>query len=305
MITHRRLVPFRYHWLSALSLALLALSPACSTPSEIQSPRTAATTKIGPSKTVVFVHGMYFTPISWQAWESYFQSKGYKTLAPAWPGHEKPVEEQRRAHPDKVLAALTLEQIVDTYRNVLRGLGGEKPIVVGHSMGGLVVQLLLQEGLASAGIAIDSAPPKGVLSLRYSFLKSNWPAIQPGANIDEPVLLSQQDFAYAFVNCLNAAEQGSVYERFAVPESRRVGKAPTTDAAKVDFTRARPPLLMIAGSDDHIIPISLVRSQYGRYSASPSITDFKEFQGRCHFIVGQPGWEEVADYVLGWIQNNR
>lgn len=289
----------------AVSLGLLCALPACSSLSEVKSTRGADVAKIGAGKTVMFVHGMYFTPTSWQAWESYFQIKGYKTLAPAWPGHDKPVEEQRRAHPDKQLAALTLDQIVDTYRRAIAGLGGEKPILIGHSMGGLVVQLLLQEGLGAAGIAIDSAPPKGVISLRYSFLKSNWPAISPSANLDEPILLSPSDFAYAFVNCLGADAQRTAYERFAVPESRRVGKGPTTDVAKIDFARPRAPLLFIAGEDDHIIPISLVRSEYKKYSASPAITDYKAFPGRCHFIVGQPGWEEVADYSLNWIDSLR
>lgn len=289
----------------ALGLCLLGGTSACSSPPEIKSARSASAAKIGPSKTVMFVHGMYFTPISWQAWESYFQSKGYKTLAPAWPSHDKPPADLRRAHPDRQLATLTLDQILDTYRRAIAGLGGDKPILVGHSMGGLVVQILLQEGLGAAGIAIDSAPPEGVISLRYSFLKSNWPSISPSANIDDPVSLSQADFAYAFVNCLDAESQTAAYERFAVPESRRVGKGPTTATAHVDFARPRSPLLLIAGTEDHIIPISLVRSQYAKYATGSSITDFKEFPGRCHFIVGQPGWEEVADYALGWIDSNR
>lgn len=311
MATYTRPAPahaqhrFRRAAALTLGLGLLASTAACSTPAEIRSARSAGAARIGPSKTVVFIHGMYFTPESWQAWESYFQSKGYKTLAPAWPGHDKPVEEQRRAHPDKQLAALTLEQIVDTYRRAIAGLGGEKPIAVGHSMGGLVTQLLLQEGLVAAGIVIDSAPPKGVLSLRYSFLKSNWPAIKPGASLDEPIFLSKSDFAYAFVNCLDAEAQSAAYERFAVPESRRVGQAPTTAFAQIDFARPRAPLLFIAGEEDHIIPISLVRSEYAAHAASPSITDFKAFPGRCHFIVGQPGWEAVAEYALSWIDSNR
>lgn len=288
-----------------LGLCLLGFTASCSAPTEIRSERSASAAKIGPSKTVIFIHGMYFTPTSWQSWESYFQGKGYRTLAPAWPGHDKPVAEQRQAHPDKQLASLTLEQVVETYRRVIAGLGGEKPVVVGHSMGGLVAQLLLQEGLVAAGIVIDSAPPKGVLSLRYSFLKSNWPAIKPGASLDEPIFLSPSEFAYAFVNCLDTAAQGVAYERFAVPESRRVGQAPTSAFARIDFVRPRAPLLFIAGEEDHIIPISLVRSQYAAQAVSPSITDFKSFPGRCHYIVGQPGWEEVADYALAWIDSNR
>ena len=172
-------------------------------------------------------------------------------------------------------------------------------------MGGLIVQILLSEGLGAAGIAIDSAPPKGVISLKYSFLKSNWPVLSPSAKVSEPFYPTRQNFDYSFSNCVPNAEQQAAYERFAVPESRRVGKGPTTDAAKINFSTARPPLLLVAGSLDHIIPASLNRSNYDKYERSPSITDFREFEGRCHFIIGQNGWEEVADYVLDWIGKNQ
>lgn len=287
-----------------LVVTLPLLVSACSQPLAVRSERSATVQPIAKSKTVVFIHGMFFTPLSWEKWEPYFQAKGYKTLAPAWPEHDAPVEEQRKAHPNPKLAALTLDAVIEHYRKVIKGLE-EKPILVGHSMGGLVVQILLAEGLGAAGIAIDTAPPKGVVSLRYSFLKSNWPSISPSAKIDQPILLSRQDFDYAFVNCVSDAQQAEAFARYAVPESRRVGKGPTTAAAEIKFAAARPPLLMIAGSEDHIIPPSLNRSNYAKYEQSPSITDFREFEGRCHYTVGQNGWEEVADYVLDWIVKNQ
>ncbi|HND08780.1 MAG TPA: alpha/beta hydrolase [Pseudomonadota bacterium] len=270
----------------------------------IRSERTQAMMPIAKSKTVVFVHGMFMTPLAWEKWEAHFAAKGYKTLAPAWPLHDLPIEDQRKNHPNPKLGELTLDTVLSHYRQVLKGLD-EKPILVGHSMGGLIVQILLAEGLGAAGIAIDSAPPKGVISLKYSFLKSNWPVISPSAKVSEPFFPTQQNFDYSFSNCIPAAEQKSAYERFAVPESRRVGKAPTEDVAKINFQTARPPLLLIAGSLDHIIPASLNRSNYDKYDRSPSITDFREFEGRCHFIIGQTGWEEVADYVLDWIAKNQ
>lgn len=282
----------------------LCLSFACAKPDVLTSERKPGVQAIAASKTVVFVHGMFMTPLCWEKWEPYFQAKGYRTLAPAWPQHDTPVEAQRGAHPSAKLAALTLPEVVEHYRQVIRGLG-EKPILVGHSMGGLIVQLLLQEGLGVAGIAIDSAPPKGVISLKYSFLKSNWPVISPSASLDEPIPASLDAFRYAFVNCLPAAEQQAAFDRYAVPESRRVGKGPTTPAATIDFARPRAPLLLIAGGEDHIIPPGLNRSNYDKYSRSASITDFRQFPGRCHFIIGQTGWEEVADYALAWIQKNQ
>jgi len=277
---------------------------ACSQPAVMRSPRLPTTAKIAKSQTVVFIHGMFMTPSCWEKWEPYFQSRGYKTLAPAWPEHELPIAEQRKA--SAKLSAVTLEEVLERYRKVIRELGPDNPpILVGHSMGGLIVQLLLQEGLGAAGIAIDSAPPKGVISLKYSFLKSNWPVISATAKIDEPIVLSQDDWNYAFANCVAPEEQKASFEQYAVPESRRVGKGPTTAVAKIEYDRTRPPLLFIAGELDHIIPASLNRSNYGKYQGSPSITDFREFPGRCHYIIGQRGWEEVADYALEWIKSNQ
>jgi alpha-beta hydrolase superfamily lysophospholipase len=251
----------------------------------------------------MFVHGMYVTPTCWKEWEALFQARGYKTLAPAWPEHDPPAAAQREKHPNARLAALTLADLVEHHRGVLRSHssnGGEKPILIGHSMGGLIVQLLLQEGLGTLGIAIDSAPPKGVLSLAWSFLKSNWPALDPFASDDKPILLDEKAFSYAFTNTLSPEAQKRAFVEESVPESRRVGKGPTTPAAKIDFAKPRPPLLLIAGEKDHILPAALIKKIASSYRP-PSVTELKEFAGRDHYIIASPGWQEVADFVLGWI----
>ena len=289
---------------SLLVVGIVGLLAACSTPQVMQSPRANDAAVIPKSHTVVFVHGMFVTPRCWERWERYFQDRGYKTLAPAWPEHDQPVQSQRQSHPNPRLGALTLADVLQRYREVIRGLD-EPPILIGHSMGGLIVQLLLQEGLGAAGIAIDSAPPKGVISLKWSFLKSNWPAISPSARIEEPIDMSFAAFQYAFVNTLPVDTQRAAYDGHVVPESRRVGKGPTTDTARIDFGKARAPLLMIAGSEDHIIPASLNRSNYHKYDKTPAITDFREFSARTHWIIAQDGWEEVADYVSAWIRKNQ
>ena len=255
--------------------------------------------RVMSSKTVVFVHGMFVTPTCWKAWEAHFQERGFRTLAPAWPEHELPAATQRDQHPNARLAALTLDDLLTHYRKILATLD-EKPILVGHSMGGLIVQLLLQEGLGTVGVAIDSAPPKGVLSLKYSFLRSNWPAINPFASAKKPIFLDEAAFRYAFVNTLPPDVQHQFWVDEVVPESRRVGKGPTTKTAQIDFAHLRPPLLMIAGEHDHIIPASLNQKNAGLYQP-PSVTDFKLFAGRDHFIIAEPGWQEVADFVLDWI----
>jgi pimeloyl-ACP methyl ester carboxylesterase len=171
-------------------------------------------------------------------------------------------------------------------------------------MGGLIVQILLQEGLGVAGVAIDSAPPNGVFTLTWSFLKSNWPAINPFASKDKPIYLDEPSFHYAFTNTLSDAEARAAWDAEVVPESRRVGKGPTTAAGKIDFARPRPPLLMIAGEQDHIIPAALVQKTFARYQG-PSVTELRTFPGRDHWIIASDGWQEIAEYVRGWIEEGQ
>jgi pimeloyl-ACP methyl ester carboxylesterase len=181
-----------------------------------------------------------------------------------------------------------------------RGMS-EPPFLVGHSLGGLIVQILLNRGLGAAGVAIDSAPPSGLLSLEWSFHKSNWPMLNPLASSSTPYYMSFAEWQYAFVNGLPLAEQQAAYEQQCVPESRRAGRGPLSAVAKVDFAKPHGPLLMLAGSTDHIVPASLNRANVAKYKASSSAVDFKEFPGRTHFGIGQQGWEEMADYVLAWL----
>jgi pimeloyl-ACP methyl ester carboxylesterase len=181
---------------------------------------------------------------------------------------------------------------------------GEKPVLIGHSMGGLVVQLLLQKDLAVAGAAIDPAPPQGVFSAAWSFVKANYPAIDPLKPGSQPVRMSFEQFQYAFVNTLPRADQLAAYDRYVVPESRSVPRQSLTSVAHIDFTRPHAPLLITAGQKDHIIPPSLNKATYRRYKDLASVTSFKQFPGRDHFVIGEPGWQEVADFVLTWLEEN-
>ncbi len=254
-----------------------------------------------PSKTIVFIHGMFVTPACWETWTGYYRAKGYRCLAPAWPGRDQPVETLRNNHPDPQLSKLTLEDVVEYYAGIIENLD-EKPILIGHSMGGLIVQLLLQRDLAIAGIAIDSAPPLGVITTQWSFLKSNWPLISPLVSKYEPYYMPFEHFQYTFVHTLPLTEQKAAYDTQVVPESRQVAQGTLSATAKIDFKKAHAPLLLIAGSDDRIVPASLNQTNYQKYRASlPSITDFKEFPGRTHFIIGQQNWAEVADYISSWL----
>jgi pimeloyl-ACP methyl ester carboxylesterase len=255
------------------------------------------------TKSIVFIHGMYMTALCWEHWLDYFQAKGYECVAPAWPGRDQSVEVLRKSHPDAQLGQLKLRQVVEHYERIIRGMN-EKPILIGHSMGGLVVQILLQREAGSAGVAIDSAPPQGVITPSWAFLKSNWPHINPFVSKNQPIQMTLERFQYAFVNGLPLAEQQAAYERYAVPESRQVPAESLTSVAAIDFRKAHAPLLLIAGSNDHLIPAALNRINFEKYKRSPSRTDFKEFPGRAHFIIGQEHWQEVAEAVSAWLDGN-
>jgi len=249
------------------------------------------------SKTIVFIHGLYMTPLCWEDWVKRFEAKGYRCLAPAYPGRDKSIQELQT--PDASLGKLTLTNILDHFAQQIKALD-EKPILIGHSMGALTTQLLLHRGLASAAIAIDSAPPSGVFTTTFSFLKANWGHITPFVNQTSPVIMSFERFQYAFVNDMPLDEQRAAFERYVVPESRLIPRE-SLFGAQIDFKKPHAPLLLIAGGNDNIIPPDLNEKNFKKYKDGSSVTDFKEFPGRNHFIIGQKGWEEVADYCLDWI----
>lgn len=256
------------------------------------------------TKTIVLIHGLWMTPLSWEHWIQRYTEKGYKVLAPAWPGMERDIEEIRRDASN--LGSLGVTQIVDHYDGIIRGLE-EPPIIMGHSFGGLFTQILLDRGLGAAGVAIDSAPVKGILLLPFSTLRVSFPALSNPFNFHKVAALTPEQFHYAFGNLLSEEESRRVYERYAVPGPDHVlfqaglanfnPEAPTA----VDFHNDdRPPLLLIAGGKDHIAPASLTQANYRLYCKSRAVTDYKEFPERSHYTLGQPGWEEVADYALDW-----
>jgi pimeloyl-ACP methyl ester carboxylesterase len=274
----------------------------CATPSaERLAPEGAP--PIAPAKNVVFIHGMFMTPACWEQWLRPFEDAGFAVHTPAWPLHDAPVSAQRQRHPDATLAALTLADVLAHYRGVVDRLP-EKPIVVGHSMGGLIAQLLLLEGRAAAAVAIDSAPPQGVISLRWSFLRSNWGAISPFADDHEPLAMSAEQFAYAFANAQGEEAQRALYDVYYVPESRRVGQGPDTDVAAINGAQSRPPLLLIAGQEDHIIPASLNHDNFEEYADADAVTEFRMFEGRDHSLIVSAGHEEISAFVLQWLRDN-
>jgi len=258
------------------------------------------------SRTVVFIHGAWVTPLCWEPFIRFFQQKGYRCLAPAWPYHDRPVEELRRS-PSPELARLGASGILGDFERIIHGLD-EPPILIGHSFGGLWVQILLDRGLGSAGVAIDSAPPRGVVPRQWTALRSN-AAVLLTAMPRSVVSLTVEQFRYAFAHTAPAAEVRAAYERHVVPETRRIffqaaiSLLDPGSPLKVDFRNpSRAPLLLVAGANDHIVPAAQNRANYAKYGGSTARTDFKEFPGRTHWIIAQDGWEEVADYVESWVR---
>ena len=256
---------------------------------------------IKPTNNILFIHGMYMTPRVWSEWQTWFEQRGYHTSAPAWPFHALSVSEQNEKHPDSELAQLTLDDVIKHYEDLIKDMD-EPPVVIGHSMGGLVAQKLLEKGITAGAVAVNSAPPKGVLSFKFSFIKANLPHLNLLLSSDKPAQLTFDQFGYAFANGMSEDEKHEIYDGYMVPESRKVGRGPLGSDGKIQPKTAREPLLMIAGGNDHIIPDSLNRSNFNKYRKSPSHTDFITFQNRNHLTVLQPGWENVTAYILQWIE---
>jgi pimeloyl-ACP methyl ester carboxylesterase len=258
-------------------------------------------------KTIVLIHGLWLTPKSWDSFREHYQAQGYKVLTPAWPGLQGGVEEIRRD--PSGIAGLGVQEIADYYERYIRGLD-EAPILIGHSFGGLIVQILLDRGLGVAGVAIDSVAPQGVLHLPLAMLKSASPVLSNPFNYLTTVQLTFEQFRYAFANNLSEEEALRFYEEQTIPGPGRpifqVALANLTPGAvtRVNYHNAyRAPLLLIAGSDDHQVPPSLNRSNFKKYARSEAVTAFKEFEHRTHLIVAEEGWQEVADYAIHWAED--
>ena len=251
-------------------------------------------------RTVVLIHGMFMSPLCWEGWVQRFEAAGRTVIAPAWPLHDGDPATLRAHHPDPELGRLGFDDVVHAMRDAVEALG-EVPVLIGHSMGGLVVQILLEQGIGDAGAVIDSAPPEGVLTTAPSSLKANWPMLSPLEDTDEPHLITKEEFAYAFANTLSAEEQEAAWERYVVPESRRVPRDSVGHAGRVDGRAPHPPLLFVAGGQDHIIPAALNKHNFHHYPVGDSVTEFIEFPKRDHLTILEHGWEAVADYTLAWL----
>jgi pimeloyl-ACP methyl ester carboxylesterase len=255
------------------------------------------------TKTIMLIHGAWLTPTSWEGFKNRYEAQGYKVHAPAWPFDDRPVQELRRApHPE--LRKVGVKAIVDHYEQKIRALP-ESPIIMGHSFGGVITQVLADRGLGAAAVAIDPAPIQGV-TVPPTTLISALPVFLAPFGWARTLTMSRRAFGKRFAQTLSRDEADEAYERYIVPTPGRVyydgllGKG-----TKVQFDNPkRPPLLLIAGEKDLTAQPSMVKANYVKQQQAASVTGFKLFPGRSHWLCVDRGWEEIADYSLDWAATN-
>jgi pimeloyl-ACP methyl ester carboxylesterase len=255
---------------------------------------------------VVFIHGLWLLPTSWDRWASVFEEAGYVPVTPGWPDDPSTVEEAN-AHPE-VFAEKTVGQVADHYSELIGKLD-KKPAVIGHSFGGLLTQIVAGRGLSAASVAIDPAPFRGVLPLPISALKSAWPVLGNPANRHRAIPLTYEQFRFGFANAVSEEEAKELYDTFAVPASgvplfqaATANLNPWTEA-KVDTDNpARGPLLIISGEKDNTVPWSIANASYKQQKDNDSVTEIVELPDRGHALVIDHGWREVADTALNFVR---
>jgi non-heme chloroperoxidase len=254
---------------------------------------------------VVFVHGLWLLPSSWDPWRSLFEERGYSTLAPDWPDDPATVEEAR-AHPE-IFAGKTINTINNHIVEVIKQLN-TKPAIVGHSFGGLITQKLAGQGLASVSVPIDPAPFRGVLPLPVSALKSAFPVLRNPSNRKKAIMLTEDQFRFAFANAVDEKEAKELYEKYPVPgsgaplfEAAFANIDPRTEA-KVDYKATeRGPMKFISGGVDHTVPWALTNAAYKKQKGNAAKTEIQEIHSRGHSLVIDSGWQDVAEIALDFI----
>jgi pimeloyl-ACP methyl ester carboxylesterase len=257
---------------------------------------------------IVLIHGLWVSALSWEHWVERYRSRGHEVIARGWPGMEGDFAELR-SDPSG-LDDVGIADVVDHYEGIIRELD-EPPIIMGHSFGGSFAQVLLDRGLGVAGVAIDAAALKGITKLPLSTLRAASFGLRNPKNRHRSIHLTAAEFHYAFTNTLDGDAAAQAYDRYAAPGPGRVlfegalANFSRHSPLVVDFHRVdRAPLLLIAGGMDHVVPASVDRATAKKYNKSEAIVEYMEFPGRSHFTLGEPGWEEVADYALGWAMSH-
>jgi pimeloyl-ACP methyl ester carboxylesterase len=255
---------------------------------------------------VVFIHGLWLLPSSWDRWAAVFEESGYTALTPGWPDDPQTVDEAK-ADPE-VFAHKSVGQVADHFGEVIETLE-KKPALIGHSFGGLLAQILAGRGLAAASVAIDPAPFRGVLPLPVSALKSARPVLGNPANRNRAVPLTYEQFRFAFANAVSEDEAKELYSTFAVPASgvpifqaATANLNPWTEAKVNSKSPDRGPLLVISGEKDHTVPWAIANAAYKKQARNDSVTEITEIPNRGHALTIDGGWREVADTALRFIK---
>lgn len=254
---------------------------------------------------VVFIHGLWLAASSWQPWVDLFTERGFDPIAPAWPGEAATVAESR-ANP-QAAAGYGIDAVTSHFAEIITSLTA-RPIIVGHSFGGMIAEKLLGQNLGLAGVAIDAAQIKGVLPLPLSSLRATLPVFKNFANEKRAVSLTADQFRYSFGNALPPDESDSLWDRYTIPSP---GK-PLFEAAAANFSAHSPakvdthneergPLLLIMGGRDHTVPEAITKATLKQYRGSSATTELVEFRDRGHSLTVDSGWREVADSVLSWL----
>lgn len=254
--------------------------------------------------TIVLVHGFWVTPRSWEQWIAHYENKGFRVLAPAYPGFEVEVE-ALNADPTPIVE-VTVPKIIEHFKSVISELS-TPPVIIGHSAGGAFTQILLDQGLGTAGVALNSAPTEGVRVVPLSQVKSTFPVLKSPANRHKAVGLTFEQWQYAFTNTFTEEEGRALYERYHIPASGGIlwggvlaNFQPGHQDTWVDYHNdSRAPLLFVSGSEDHIMPPAVQRSNAKHYKSN-TVTEVKEYEGYAHLLPAQKGWEQIADEVLEW-----
>jgi len=255
---------------------------------------------------VVFVHGLWLLPGSWQRWAEAFEEAGYIALMPDWPDDPATVAEAN-ANPG-VMAGKTVGQVADHFSAVIAQLE-RKPAVIGHSFGGLLAQILAGRGLSAVTVAIDPAPFRGVLPLPLSALKAAWPVLNNPSNRHRAVPLSYEQFRFAFANAVGEMEAQALYRDYAVPgsgaplfQAATANLNPWTEAQVDTLNQERGPLLVISGEKDNTVPWALANAAFRQQQANPGLTEIVEMPGRGHSLTIDSGWRQVADTALAFVR---
>jgi pimeloyl-ACP methyl ester carboxylesterase len=255
---------------------------------------------------VVFIHGLWLLPSSWDRWATVFEEAGYTALTPGWPDDPQTVEEAN-ANPD-TFAKKTVGQVADHFGEVIEKLG-KKPAVVGHSFGGLLAQIVAGRGLSKASVAIDPAPFRGVLPLPISALKSSKPVLQNPANRNRAVPLTYEQFRYGFANAVSEDEAKELYDEFAVPaagaplfQAATANLNPWTEAKVKSKNPDRGPLLIISGEKDHTVPWAIANASFKKQKRNEGVTEITEIPNRGHALTIDSGWRQVCDTALEFVR---